>query len=266
MINVYTDHQNNTRPTTAHQSKRLQRWRWHIEEFGPTIRWLEGKGNEVADHLSRAEMEENCHYYELNSIESEELLNMEELGDKALNEFPLSAKMIRAEQDKDATLSKAMRHPKTAKHFSKTVEGMQLYMVHDKIYVPESLKMRILYWYHWMLGHPGSTRTELTLRQHFYWPGMTKDIRAFVQRCHTCQVKKSCKRSYGHLPERDLPETPWHDVCVDLIGPYDLKDSSGAEYTLKATTMSDPFTGWFEVVEIPNKKAITAASLFDWTF
>jgi hypothetical protein len=51
-IRVFTDHKNNIELTTKHASNRVQRWRWLIEEFGPTFYYLKGEENPVADALS----------------------------------------------------------------------------------------------------------------------------------------------------------------------------------------------------------------------
>ena len=61
IINVYTDHTNNISPTMKHQSKRLTRWRWLIDEFGPTFHYVEGQHNTAADALSRLTVEEPKH-------------------------------------------------------------------------------------------------------------------------------------------------------------------------------------------------------------
>ena len=56
-IKIYTDHENLTRLTTVSKSPRIQRWRWTIEEFGPTIEYIKGPRNVVADALSRLDTE-----------------------------------------------------------------------------------------------------------------------------------------------------------------------------------------------------------------
>ena len=39
--------------------------------------------------------------------------------------------------------------------------------------------------------HPGTTKMYQTLRQHYWWSGMKKDIAKFVSRCLTCQQVKA---------------------------------------------------------------------------
>ena len=35
--------------------------------------------------------------------------------------------------------------------------------------------------------HPGSTKMYRTLKEHYWWNGMKKEIAGFVSRCLTCQ-------------------------------------------------------------------------------
>ena len=44
--------------------------------------------------------------------------------------------------------------------------------------------------------------------------------------------------------------TPWVALCVDLIGPYTLKDKDCSSIDFMALTMIDPASSWFEVVEL----------------
>ena len=38
--------------------------------------------------------------------------------------------------------------------------------------------------------HPGSTKMYKTLKEHYWWNGMKKEIAGFVSRCLTCQQVK----------------------------------------------------------------------------
>ena len=113
-----------------------------------------------------------------------------------------------------------------------------------------------------MLYHPGMKRMEWTIHQQLIWPGLSNDIENYAKTCHQCQIAKIHKK-YGHLPAKDANITPWHTLCLDQIGPYSVTVKNGGLWTLNAMTMVDPATGWFKIIEIPNKKADTAAKLLD---
>ena len=126
-----------------------------------------------------------------------------------------------------------------------------------KIVVPKLLQKKLTEWYHLHLLHSGETRTELTIGQHFYWKGI-RAMRASVTRvcknCEICRCTKFRNKKYGLLPPKNPDVLPWHTLCIDLVDPYTMgKDSN--EVKLHCLTMIDPATGWFEIVEIPNRRA-----------
>jgi hypothetical protein len=78
-------------------------------------------------------------------------------------------------------------------------------------------------------------------------------------------------------PKTDIEDTPWHTLCIDLIGPYEFgkperKNGKGqviqksTQTWLHCLTMIDPATGWFEIVEIPNKRADEVANILQMTW
>ena len=136
----------------------------------------------------------------------------------------------------------------------------------DKIFIPKPLQERITKWYHEILLHPGVTRTAQTIKQHFIWPKMTKTIDQIVGKCHICQTCKRDTRKYGQLPEKTAEAEPWDQLCVDLIGPYKIKQKQKPPLILWCVTMIDPATGWFEMTRIENKEAIEVANKVEQTW
>ena len=48
--------------------------------------------------------------------------------------------------------------------------------------------------------HPSSTKMYKTLKEHYWWNGMKKEIASFVSRCLTCQqVKVKHQRPVGKI-------------------------------------------------------------------
>ena len=67
-------------------------------------------------------------------------------------------------------------------------------------------------------GHPGYTRTLEKARQHFYWVGMARDVRHFIEECPVCQTEKADHtRSRGPLQSLQIPEEKWAEVMMDFI-------------------------------------------------
>ena len=106
----------------------------------------------------------------------------------------------------------------------------------------------------------------MTIRQHFTWPSLSEDVKKIVGRCPTCQLTKKNKRKMGHLPPKKAECEPWEILCVDLIGPYTIQRKGKKELTLHCLTMIDPAMGWFEIKEIPGKRADVLSNLIQQTW
>jgi len=117
--------------------------------------------------------------------------------------------------------------------------------------MPKALQLKTVYWYHnVLLRHPGETCTKLSIKQHFTWTNMRKDVHKVCSRCNTCLLtKRKNKRNYGLLPEKEAESEPWGKLCIDLIGPYPIptkghkKTKDPKPLQLWAVTMIDSATG-----------------------
>ncbi len=97
----------------------------------------------------------------------------------------------------------------TLKSFQGRGKMVDLACKDGKIIVPGILQKRLVQWYHEYLIHPGETRTEQTLRQHYWWKGLRKDVHTFRSKCHVCQKTKRSTQKYGKLPEKEAETEPW---------------------------------------------------------
>ena len=129
-----------------------------------------------------------------------------------------------------------------------------------KIYVTQSLRRRVIDWYHLYINHPGGSRLTKTIRGVCSWKGLGTQADLFAKICKTCQQFKNRKTMYGHLPPNNIAELkPWDTVHVDLIDLYRnsiIQQQPGGtvvrkNVSLTCMTIIDPATGWFEIVNIP---------------
>jgi len=263
-IKVYTDHQNLTYKNF--NTERVMRWRLILEEFGPELIYIKGENNIVADALSRLDMQEQPP--DTQSIDY--LAECFGLDDKDLPiyAFPLKYSLIQKHQQADAELlEQAKLNPKyTLKTFRGGGKERTLICKENKICIPEPLQKRITRWYHEQLCHPGENRTEQTIRNHFTWKNLRETVHQVCGKCHTCQITKKTYIKYGKLPEKEAEAEPWEKLCVDLIGPYDIKTKNSKPQRLWCVTMIDPATGWFEMKQIKEKTAITVANIVEQTW
>ena len=261
-IVVYTDHKNLT--YKVFNTQRVMRWRLIIEEFGPTLVYLKGENNPVADALSRLHLEpppkSECNDTVAEMPSSQKLAKAFPIKEEDVPTWtlPISFKLLYREQVKDNNLKKRFKsNPKDYsidKFLKDSQTERQLITYQGKICVPETLQKRLVEWYHEMLLHPGETRTHKMIAQHFYWPNLRVLVRKVCKYCDLCQRTKKCtthNSKLGHLPPKQAEIIPWETLCVDPIGPYSIRQKSKANLViLWAMTMIDPATGLLEIAKI----------------
>ena len=128
---------------------------------------------------------------------------------------------------------------------------------HLQLIVPYSLRQKVLAELHDgpLGGHLGGDKMYSRLKQRFYWPGSTTDVKHWCATCSTCAARKTSathKRAPLHTIQSGYP---MQIAAVDIVGPF--PDSpNGNRYILVAM---DYFTRWAEVYAIPNQEASTVA-------
>ena len=66
--------------------------------------------------------------------------------------------------------------------------------------------------------HPSSTKMYRTLKEHYWWNGMKKEIVGFVSRCLTCkQVKAEHQRPVGKIQLLPIPVWKWEKITMDFV-------------------------------------------------
>ena len=66
--------------------------------------------------------------------------------------------------------------------------------------------------------HQGSTKMYRTLKEHYWWNGMKKEIAGLVSRCLTCeQVKAKHQRPVGKIQLLPIPIWKWEKITMDFV-------------------------------------------------
>ncbi|XP_026527090.1 uncharacterized protein K02A2.6-like [Notechis scutatus] len=105
----------------------------------------------------------------------------------------------------------------------------------DRVVVPEKLQKRVLELLH--EGHPGIVKTKALARSYAWWPGMDKQIEAWVATCRQCQESRPSPPAAPIL-EWETPRGPWSRIHIDFAGP-----TKGHTFLITV----DAYSNWLEV-------------------
>ena len=233
------------------------RWRLILDKFGPELKYIKGENNVVDDALSCLEISDN-----------QEIINNSELyvfDDAYLPDsaYPICYHDIAKAQKTDAKLQQKLVSHKdyTLNTFYGGDKDHRLICQNSKICLPAAPQKKTVYWHHEMLCHPGETRTEHTLCQHFDCKCLLTTAHDVCKNCPTCRRAKTTNQKYSKLPPKHAYTNPWDTLCVDLIGPYKIPQKRKNLLKFWCLTMIDPATGWFAMAQIPRKMAAEIAGI-----
>ncbi|KAK3548493.1 hypothetical protein QTP70_013327 [Hemibagrus guttatus] len=87
-------------------------------------------------------------------------------------------------------------------------------------YIPRARRTALIHSAHTSLGtgHPGIHETLSLLKERFWWPNMTVDVRRYVQGCEGCAMSKDPRHlPAGKLLPLPIPSRPWSHLGVDFV-------------------------------------------------
>ena len=69
------------------------------------------------------------------------------------------------------------------------------------------------------IGYPEQHRMLELLKRTYWWPGLKEDIKRYIQGCFKCQQNKvQHQRKAGELYPLEIPQGPWQEISIDIIG------------------------------------------------
>jgi len=91
-----------------------------------------------------------------------------------------------------------------------------------KVYMPKDNKLRaeIIRLHHDtpVGGHGGQWKMVELVTRNFWWPGITKEVKQYVEGYDTCQHNKNrTEQPAGKLMPNSIPEKPWVHISADFI-------------------------------------------------
>ncbi|ESK81775.1 hypothetical protein Moror_5377, partial [Moniliophthora roreri MCA 2997] len=235
---ILSDHKNLTYFKMAQKLNRRQaRWSLFLSEFDLGLIHIPGKSITQADALSWRSNEQD----EVDTDNEDIIMLPERLFIKGIDLGMKDAIVERLGPDDfhksalEQLLHQGVPPIKSALSDWKIEEGLLFFQ--NRVYVPndDELRRRVVRTIHETpgVGHPGQWNTVKQVQQDFWWPGMSKFIRSFVDGCAVCQQSK-INTHPTRTPIQLLTATPNSfpfQVCtMDLI--MDLPECDGMDSIL----------------------------------
>ena len=101
-------------------------------------------------------------------------------------------------------------------------EENRLMLRDGKVYVPrdEKLRVEVIQLHHDTLvrGHGEQQKTTELITRNSWWPGVTKEVKKYIEGCDTCQRNKNrTEAPTGKLMLNAVPKKPQTHILVDFI-------------------------------------------------
>lgn len=199
---------------------RIARWWLSIQEYDMDVEHRPGKSHSHVDALSRCPVE-SPQTVDINAIDVFDWVICLQNQDEKL-------RIIRAK------LEGGDSDPEINNNYRLVDDRLYRIIKQDetRLVVPKYGRWNILRKYHDLIGHPGLQRCEKIIKESFWFPGMTRFIRKYVNSCLDCLYKRGqYGRQEGRLHPIEKVAEPLHTLHIDHLGPF-CKSQSGNSYLL----------------------------------
>ncbi|XP_026536196.1 uncharacterized protein K02A2.6-like, partial [Notechis scutatus] len=221
-------------------SPRMTRWSEFLAAYNYRLTHRPRKTISHADALSRTPLPD----FDTNPAPKTTTLSIETLPD-----LPITASDISRETNKDKRLARVLHwvekgwpekdDDETFRTFRNRQTELSLQkgclLWGNRVVIPGKLQRKVLELLH--EGHPGIVRTKALARNYAWWPGMDKQIEAWVAACNRCQETRPSPPAAPIL-EWETPRGPWSRIHIDFAGP-----TKGHTFLITV----DAYSNWLEV-------------------
>ena len=121
----------------------------------------------------------------------------------------------------------------------------------------QELRDTVLDWCHnsSLTCHPGISKTHQLCSRHFWWEGLSNDVRQFISTCSTCTRNKDSHSSpSGLLQLMPIPPSPWHSISLDFI--TQLPKSQGKDTILVVVDSFSKMGHFIALKGLPTAKGL----------
>lgn len=209
--------------TKSKPCARIERWVMRLQSYDYKVVYQSGKSN-IADSLSRLSKGAEKSLIQLNDDHICQIVDLARPRAVSLKEIIDSS----MDDQEILNVKEGLYHNiwhddvKLYKIFQNELcfhEGILLRGT--RIVIPSPLRKRVLDAAH--EGHPGIVSMKSRLRTKVWWPRCDKDAENIVKACKGCTLV-SAPGPPNRMKRRELPEGPWIDIAIDLMGPLPSGD------------------------------------------
>ena len=222
----------------VHLNDRVHRWWAYLQTFTFDIVYREGKRMAHVDFFSR-------------NPTGVDPIRFDKIKEKMVNLAEISEDWLLAEQRRDPQISgivEKLQNDELAEDIANTYE-LRSGTLYRKIQrrgrtlslpiVPRGFRWSVINHVHQSIMHLGWDKTLEKLYEYYWFEGMAKYVRKFVENCHACRVSKaSSGKIQAELHPIPKASIPWHTVHMDITGKLSGKSDS-KEYVI---VLIDAFT------------------------
>ena len=252
----------------GNQSPMEQRYIAAIKEYNPTVIYIAGSDNMVADILSRPPQVVTTNIG-LKQPDSDYIYTSDSDTDITENDSSETEKEVITANSLNRIEIANLQNGEpdlinTAKKLNKKIyfsEPNNLATIregdNERIILPSALRLTAFDLSHGYL-HLGKDKTILNIAKDYWWPKMNSDIAYWVKTCPECQANKVFRHNKPTIGFYPSNIDRFQYLHMDLMGPFSII-SNNNKYIL---TIKDRGTGFLITTPIKDKKAETVREAF----
>ncbi|PAA65473.1 hypothetical protein BOX15_Mlig032217g3 [Macrostomum lignano] len=228
-------------------SARLMRWALRLSAFDYVVEYVPGRLMADADALSRLSFAEQdaqndlIHQLESEVVTEGALVTLQELREGTRRCSLLTRLRQTIRTGRWGQVSQVERPYKACREALSVEDGLVIHGT--RIVPPPILRRRILEAAHDEV-HPSADNTKAHISKEFWWPGLDREVRTFVERCPQCSETRPVLQ--WKIDIWPAESEPWARVHMDHC------EISGVGLLL---LLSDSYSGWPEAIQVPDRSA-----------
>jgi len=206
---------------------RQARWTLYLSRFDFVLKHIPGSRMGKVDRLSRrSDWEKGVEGdNEERTLLKPEWVKSIRVGEVIVEGINILEKIRKSEARDDKVIKAVEEMKKAGVKMLRDEEWREedgLMLKEGKVYAPkdEALRVEIIRLHHNtpMGEHGGQWKTAEMVTRNFWWPGVTREVKQYVEGCNTCQRNKNrTEQPAGKLMPNLIPDKAWTHIAADFI-------------------------------------------------